>query len=120
MKTRDQKHNDKFSKRVARWWNNFSMRIAQWWINVVDWAEDIDFGEILMNLFFILFIGGVFFGFAYLGVHDSHKNKTDSIADTVAVVDSVQTKSDTADFDTVISDTRVVIKTNRPIKVVVK
>lgn len=118
MKTQDQKHNDKFSKRIARWWNNFSIRIAQWWINVVDWAEDIDLGEILMNLFLILLIAGGFFGFAYFGIHHSHKNKTEnSDRDTVAVVEEQVTvvkkqcsKSCAVDWDL---DTTVILAPNK-------
>lgn len=44
----------------------------------------------------------------------------DSIPDSTLVVDSVPTKSDPAVFDTTIENTRVVIKTNRRIKVVIK
>ena len=56
---------------------------------------------------------GILFGIIWVFAHPNIyvSDKTDSVADTVAVVDSVQTKSDTADFDTVISGTRVVIKT---------
>jgi len=109
MKTQNQKHEDKFSKRIARLWSN-----------IVDWAEDIDLGEILMNLFLILLVSGIFFGFMCIGISGFHEDKADSITDTVAVMDSVQTKSDTTDFDTIISDTRIIIKANRPVKIVVK
>ena len=88
MKTQDQKHNDKFSKRIVRWWDNFSMRITQWWINIVEWADDVDFGEICMNIFFILIIAGTFFGLGYIAIHNSHKDKTaNSDLDTVTVVE---------------------------------
>lgn len=78
MKTQDQKHNDKFS-----------MRAARWWIKIVDWAEDIDFGQILLNIILILLIAGALFGFIGFGIYSSHKKKTaDSITDSVAVVEA--------------------------------
>lgn len=117
MKTQDQKHNDKFSKRTARWWNNvsnkISMRIARWWINIVDWAEDIDFGEIFMNIFLILLMAGAFFGFIYIGVRCSHKDKTtDSITDSVAVIEAPRCteKSCRVDWDL---DTTTVLAPNK-------
>ena len=90
MKTQDQKHDDKFSQRAARWW-----------VKVVDWAEDIDFGQILLNMVLILLIAGAFFGFIGLAVHSSHKKKTtDSITDSVAVVEAPRcTKSCAVDWD---------------------
>lgn len=114
MKTQDQKHNDKFSKHIARWWNNLSTRIARCWINVVDWIED---GEIPMNIFIILLIGCAFFGFIYVGVHNSHKDKTEnSDLDTVAVVEEQVTvvkkqcrKSCAVDWDL---DTIIVLAPN--------
>jgi hypothetical protein len=69
MKTRDQKHD-----------NKFSMRIARWWVKVIDWAEDIDFGEICLNVFLVLLIGGTIFGVGYLAIHKSSKDKVDTIA----------------------------------------
>lgn len=96
MKTRDQKHD-----------NKFSMRIARWWVKVIDWAEDIDFGEICLNVFLVLLIGGTIFGLGYLAIHKSSKEKTaDSSLDTVAVVEEQITvvkkqcnKSCTVDWD---------------------
>ena len=76
MKTRDQKHNDKFS-----------MRIARWWVKVIDWAEDIDFGEICLNVFFVLLIGGTIFGIGYLATHKSSKEKVDTIVANSTVVE---------------------------------
>lgn len=76
MKTRDQKHNDKFS-----------MRIARWWVKVIDWAEDIDFGEICLNVFFVLLIGGTIFGIGYLATHKSSKEKVDTIVADSTVVE---------------------------------
>jgi hypothetical protein len=88
MKTQNQKHDERFSKRAARWRAIFSQRISQWWDNVVEWADDNDFGELCANIFFVLLIAGGFFGFIYLGVHKSHKDKTtDSTADSVAVIE---------------------------------
>ncbi len=109
MKTRDRKQYDKFSKRVARGWSNF-----------VDWVEDIDFDDVFLNALLVLLIGFTIWGVVHLATRKPHNDKTDSVADTVAVVDTVQTKSDTVVFDTVISDTRVVVKSNRPVKIVVK
>lgn len=78
MKTQNQKQDDKFSKRVATWWTN-----------IAEQAEDIDFGEILMNIFLILLIAGAFFGFAYLAANHPYKDKTtDSITDSIAVVET--------------------------------
>ena len=109
MKTQNQKHYDKFSKRIERWWSN-----------VVDWAEGIDFDYIFLNTLLAFLIGFTIFAVIYVATHNPHEDKTDSISDTVAVMDTVETKSDTVVFDTVISDTRVVIKAIHPIKVVIK
>ena len=109
MKTQNQKQYGKFSKRVARGWSDF-----------VDWVEDIDFEDVFLNALLLLLIGFTIWGVVHLATRKTHKDKTDSIADTVAVVDTVQTKSDTVVFDTIISDTRVVVKSNHPVKVVVK
>lgn len=76
MKTRDQKHDDKFSQRAARWW-----------VKVIDWAEDIDFGEICLNVFFVLLIGGTIFGIGYLATHKSSKEKVDTIVADSTVVE---------------------------------
>lgn len=76
MKTRDQKHNDKFS-----------MRIARWWVKVIDWAEDIDFGEICLNAFLVLLIGSTVFGAGYLAIHKSSKEKVDAITADSTVVE---------------------------------
>lgn len=76
MKTRDQKHYDKFSQRAARWW-----------VKVIDWAEDIDFGEICLNAFLVLLIGGTFFGAGYLAIHKLPKEKVDTIAADSTVVE---------------------------------
>jgi len=76
MKTRDQKHDDKFSQRAARWW-----------VKVIDWAEDIDFGEICLNAFLVLLIGGTIFGVGYLAIHKSPKEKVDTTAADSAVVE---------------------------------
>ena len=86
------------------------------------WWKFTDWDAVGLTALFAAIIGGMVFGLGWVIAHPStdDSDKTDSVTDTVAVMDSVQTKSDTAVFDTVISDTRVVIKTNRPIKVVVK
>ena len=76
MKTRDQKHDDKFSQRAARWW-----------VKVIDWAEDIDFGEICLNAFLVLLIGCTIFGVGYLAIHKSSKDKVDTIAADSTVVE---------------------------------
>ena len=116
MKTQKQKHDDKFFKRVARWWSNAIDKISNCvvilWSNIVELADDIDLGEILMNLFLILLISGAFFGFIYLGVHHSHKDKTtNSTADSVAVIEVPQCtkKSCRVDWDL---DTTTVLAPN--------
>ena len=77
MKTQNQKQDDKFSNRVATWWSN-----------IVDQAEDIDFGEIFTNIFLFLLTIVALFGFIDLAVHHPINDKTtDSIADSVAVVE---------------------------------
>lgn len=91
MKTRDQKHDGKFS-----------MRIARWWVKVIDWAEDIDFGEICLNVFFVLLIGGTIFGLGYLATHKSSKEKVDTVAADSTVVEKhceQCTKSCAVDWD---------------------
>jgi len=78
MKTQNQKQEDKFSNRVATWWSN-----------IVDWAEDVDFGQIIVNVFLILLIGGAVFGFIYLGISSVSKEKnTNSKTDSVALVET--------------------------------
>lgn len=55
--------------------------------------------------------------YVFLGVHkynEKNENAIDSVMDSVP---AVETKDDTAKFDTVIDNTRIVIKTNRPIKI---
>ena len=86
------------------------------------WWKFTDWEAVGLTAIFIVPVGFMVFGLGWIIAHPNtdDSDKTDSVADTVAVMDSVQTKSDTAVFDTVISDTRVVIKTNRPTKVVIK
>lgn len=86
------------------------------------WWKFTDWDNVMIVAILVALVGFMLFGIGWIIAHPDtdDSDKTDSVADTVAVMDSVQTKSDTADFDTVISGTRVVIKTNCPIKVVVK
>lgn len=57
----------------------------------------------------------IYFAFTTTNKHEEKNEKVvDSIMDSVSVV---ETKDDTANFDTVIDNTRIVIKTNRPIKI---
>lgn len=78
MKTQDQKHDDKFTQRIARLW-----------CKSVDWAEDIDFGEICLNIFLVLLVGGTIFAVSYLALFKSDKDKkADSVADSVAAVEA--------------------------------
>lgn len=91
MKTQNQKQDDKFSNRVATWWTNIVVK-----------AVDIDFGEIFTNIFLGLLIIGAFFGFIYLAVHHPINDKTtDSIADSIAVVETSHCtkKSYSVDWD---------------------
>lgn len=48
------------------------------------------------------------------------QNQSDAVMDSVQTKSEEKTKSDDAVFDSTIAGTRVVIKTNRPIRVVVK
>ena len=49
--------------------------------------------------------------------HENQIEKNDSITDSVP---ATKTKDDTAKFDTIIDNTRIVIKTNRPVKIKVQ
>jgi hypothetical protein len=95
--------------------SNQKYRRSHWW-KYTDWEA------VELTAIFVALLGGLVFGLGWVIAHPNTDDgdKADSVADTTAIMDSVQTKSDTADFDTVISNTHVVIKANVPIKVVVK
>ena len=95
--------------------SNQKYRSRHWW-KFTDWDN------VVMVAIVVALFGGMLFGIGWVIAHPGtdDSDKADSVANTTAVMDSIQTKSDTADFDTVISSTHVVIKANVPIKVVVK
>lgn len=115
--------------------SNEKYRRRHWW-KFADW-DNVAMVSIVVALF-----AGMLFGIGWVIAHPGtdDSDKADSIADSVQVdsvavdsipdstlvVDSVptkskeETKSDPAVFDTTIENTRVVIKTNRCIKVIVK
>lgn len=86
------------------------------------WWKFTDWDNVMIVAILVALVGFMLFSIGWIIFHPDTDDsaKTDSVADTVAVMDSVKTKSDTAEFDTIISGTQVVIKTNCPIKIVVK
>ncbi len=119
---------------------NQKYRRSHWW-KFTDWEK------VFWSAFLVVIIGTGIYGIIYVIVHSekqvaaANDSIVDSVTDSVAVnsvvdstliVDSivtksaeetkseVKTKSDDAVFDSTIGGTRVVIKTNRPIRVVVK
>ena len=106
------------------------------------WWKFTDWDNVMMSAVLIALLGFMIFGLVWVITHPPHddSDKTDSIADSVQVdsvavdsipdstlvVDSVptkseeETKSDPAVFDTTVENTRIVIKTNRRIKVTIK
>lgn len=91
MKTASQKYK-------RRHWYKFTN-----WLNVM-WLALTIAG--LSTFFYTVFI--------IANRHENQIEKNDSIADSVP---ATETKDDTAKFDTIIDNTRIVIKTNRPIKI---
>lgn len=110
------------------------------------WWKYTDWDNVGLIIFLVALIGGMVFGLVW-AIIQSEKNSeaNDSIVDSVQMdsvavdslpdstlvadsvidsvlpgEDSVTTKSDQADFDITIENTRIVIKTNRNIKVVIK
>lgn len=84
------------------------------WYKFTDWQS---------VMWIVLAVLGLitFFYYMCLAVSKHREEKNEKAVDSV--VDSaptVETKDDTAKFDTVIDNTRIVIKTNRPIKVKVQ
>lgn len=108
-------------------------RRSHWW-KFTDW-ENVGMGAIVVAL-----TGGMIFGLGWVIAHPETdgSDKTDSVItaleefnkncdSTLALQNQSdttkseeQTKSDPAVFDSTIGGTRVVIKTNRPIRVVIK
>jgi len=83
------------------------------WYKFTNWQN-------VMWLALAVFGIAAFFYSVFL-VANNHEEKIEKIADSV--VDSthiVETKDDIAKFDTIIDNTRIVIKTNRPIKIKVQ
>lgn len=59
----------------------------------------------------------IYFAFTTTNKSEENEKAVDSVVDSAPVV---KTKDDTTKFDTIIDNTRIVIKTNRPIKVKVQ
>lgn len=89
-----------------------------------NWFSRIDWEAVGLNGLLAVIIGATIFAVIWVALHPNDKtDSTDSVPDTVAVVDTMvesspgETKSYSTDFDTTVAGTRVVIKTNRRIKV---
>lgn len=101
------------------------------------WWKFTDWGNVAMIAVLVAFVGFMLFGIGWVIVHDD-SDKADSIKEADSVITALEefnkncdstlalqnqtdtTKSDPAVFDTTIENTRIVIKTNRHIKVTVK
>ena len=91
------------------------------------WFRRIDWEVVGLNALMVIVIGATIAA-VILAVTRPGKDTdaADSVPDTVAVVDTVvesspeETKSYSTDFDTTVAGTRVVIKTNRNIKISIR
>ena len=82
------------------------------------WYKFTNWQNVMLLVFAIVGLSAFFCTvFITANKHKNQIEKNDSIADSVSVT---ETKDGTAKFDTVIDNTRIVIKTNRPIKVKVQ
>lgn len=103
------------------------------------WWKFTDWDNVMMVAILVALMGGMLFGIGWVIAHPgSDSDKTDSIKEADSVITALEefnkncdstlalqnqpdtTKSDPAVFDTTIENTRIVIKTNRRIKVIVK
>lgn len=92
MKTSSQKYK-------RRHWYKFINWLSVTWIALVVFA--------LIAFFYTVFSNT-----------NKHEEKNENAVDSVVdFVPAIETKDDTAKFDTAIDNTRIVIKTNRPIKI---
>lgn len=110
---------------------NQKYRRSHWW-KFTDWSN------VAMIAVLVVFVGFMLFGIGWVITHPGTDDKADSIKEADSVITALEefnkncdstlalqnqsgtTKSDPAVFDSTIGGTRVVIKTNRPIRVVVK
>lgn len=80
------------------------------WYKFTDWQSVMGIALAVLALIAFFYIV-----FSNTNKHEEkNENAVDSVMDSVP---AVETKNDTAKFDTVIDNTRIVIKTNRPIKI---
>lgn len=104
------------------------------------WWKFTDWDNVMLSAVFIALLGFMIFGLVWVITHPrtDDSGKSDSVITAVeefnkncdstlalqnqsdTTKSEEQTKSDDAVFDSTISGTRVVIKTNRPIRVVIK
>lgn len=83
------------------------------WYKFADWQN-------VMWIALLIFALIAFFYSVFL-VANKHEEKTEKAVDSVTdSVHVVETKDNAANFDTIIDNTHVVIKTNRPIKIKVQ
>ena len=80
------------------------------------WYKFTDWGNVMWLVLAVFGIAAFFYSVFLIANNHGEKieKTTDSVVDSTPVV---ETKDDTAKFDTVIDNTRIVIKTNRPIKI---